>query len=98
MRMSERCDRARQWASLGLDGELSELERSLLAAHLERCPDCARVVGDVRAMTMRLRAEPLAQPAAPVVLPRHPARRARAFQVAVAAATVAVGISLGTFA
>lgn len=95
--MSERCDRARQWASLGLDGELSELERSLLDAHLARCPECARVVGEVRAVALRMRAEPLVQPALPVVLPRR-RTRARAFQIGVAAATVAVGISLGTLA
>jgi len=95
--MSERCDRARQWASLELDGELSELERSLLAAHLRGCPECVSAVSEVRAIALRMRETPLEHPLLTAVLPaRRP--RVRGFQVAVAAATVAIGISLGTLA
>jgi len=36
-----RCERARQWASLRLDGELSELEDALLEQHLEGCSSCS---------------------------------------------------------
>jgi predicted anti-sigma-YlaC factor YlaD len=95
--MPERCDRARQWASLELDGELSELERSLLGAHLDRCPECARVVSEVQAVARTMREAPAETPMLPIALPRRRAR-VRAFQVAVAAATVAIGISLGTVA
>jgi anti-sigma factor RsiW len=95
--MSERCDRARQWASLELDGELSELERSLLQAHLERCAECAPVVAEVRAIAARMREMPLEQPSLTAVAPRR-RPRVRAFQVGVAAATVAIGISLGSLA
>jgi len=95
--MSERCDRDRQWASLELDGELSELERSLLHAHLARCPECAPVVAEVRAIAARMRETPLEQPSLTAVVPRR-RPRVRAFQVAVAAATVAIGISLGSMA
>ena len=35
------CDRARAWAALAPDGELSELERKLLGSHLDRCGACA---------------------------------------------------------
>jgi anti-sigma factor RsiW len=97
MKMHERCDRARQWASLELDGELSELERSLLRAHLARCPECSGAVAETRAITAAIRKAPAEEPAVPFVLPRR-RTRVRAFQVAVAAATVAIGISLGTVA
>ena len=36
------CDRARAWAALAPDGELSELERKLLDAHVVRCGACSR--------------------------------------------------------
>jgi hypothetical protein len=41
------CIRAREWASLRLDGELSRLEDELLARHLETCDDCSEYVRDV---------------------------------------------------
>jgi hypothetical protein len=37
---SNACDRAREYASRRLDGDLSELEAVLLRAHLRRCPAC----------------------------------------------------------
>ena len=49
------CDRMRELALLSIDGELSEAERTELAAHLEQCADCraardaaARVAEGVR--------------------------------------------------
>jgi anti-sigma factor RsiW len=50
------CDRAREAASLALDGELSQLERVLLERHLDRCPACAEFSADVSALTRELRA------------------------------------------
>jgi predicted anti-sigma-YlaC factor YlaD len=41
LRRSVACDRVREQVSLELDGELSELERRMLAAHIERCSPCA---------------------------------------------------------
>ena len=38
---SGRCELARQWASLRIDGELSELEDALLEKHLEGCASCS---------------------------------------------------------
>ena len=35
------CARVREQVSLELDGELSQLEQRMLAAHLERCAACA---------------------------------------------------------
>ena len=37
------------WASLGLDGELSQVEQALLRAHVGRCADCAAFASDVGA-------------------------------------------------
>ena len=56
------CARARFWASLRIDGELSELEGALLDAHLGRCAACREVVAGVTGATEGLRAAPLAVP------------------------------------
>jgi predicted anti-sigma-YlaC factor YlaD len=93
--LSKRCVRAREHISLRLDSELSEFERALLGAHLARCGACRRFESDVRAVTERLRAEPLEPLSRPVVV--APRRRritvARLTQGAAAAAAVlAVGI------
>jgi predicted anti-sigma-YlaC factor YlaD len=90
------CERARSWASLGLDAELSPFERTLLDAHLERCPDCAAFADDVRAIAAELRAAPAEQPRIAVV-PRLPARRRaqlRVFQAGAAAALVAAAVGM----
>ena len=42
------CDRAREWASLRLDDELSPLEEELLVRHLETCDDCRAFESNVR--------------------------------------------------
>jgi anti-sigma factor RsiW len=64
-------DRAREAASLRLDGELSQLERALLDRHVERCPECAAFVADVGSFTAALReAAPVELPA-PIRLPLH---------------------------
>ena len=53
------CERAQAWASLELDGELSQLERALLATHLRGCAACAETVAGMRALTAALRDAPL---------------------------------------
>lgn len=60
---STACDRARTWASLRLDGELSEFERVLLDAHLERCDECRRSVALYAAATEAIRTTPMRRPA-----------------------------------
>jgi predicted anti-sigma-YlaC factor YlaD len=63
------CDRAREAASLRLDGELSQLEGALLDRHLARCPECAAFAADTAAFTHALRrAEPVA-PETPLQIP-----------------------------
>jgi ferric-dicitrate binding protein FerR (iron transport regulator) len=89
-----RCERARQWASLSIDGELSELETRLLGRHLEACEGCRTWVESVAGFTAELRAAPLERPQ-PVELPRvahvsSPGRRR------IALVAVAVAAALGT--
>lgn len=90
------CARARFWASLRVDGELSELESALLDAHVVRCSSCRTFVGSSEEIVVALRAARLEQPAPLVVGPRQ-VRRAglRALQVMVAAAVV---VSAGVLA
>ena len=52
------CDRARQWATADLDGELSRFERVLLSAHLEDCPSCREFTAAIGGFTEMLRTAP----------------------------------------
>jgi predicted anti-sigma-YlaC factor YlaD len=52
------CERARQWASASVDGELSTFERALLADHLERCTSCHEFSLAISDLTTALRAAP----------------------------------------
>jgi hypothetical protein len=59
---SGRCERARQWASLGIDGELSELEDTLLEKHLAGCASCSAFAARLTATTEAVRAVPHERP------------------------------------
>jgi anti-sigma factor RsiW len=63
------CDRTRSWVSLSLDGELSEFERALVSAHLERCAQCAAFAAEATAATTLLRDAPLERVPMLVTLP-----------------------------
>ncbi len=96
------CERAAQWISLDLDGELGRLEQAALARHLRRCDRCRRP-------SARLAGSPLScgsaagrarRPVA-VVTPawarrraRSAAARGRARSIALAAAVVAASTLL----
>jgi predicted anti-sigma-YlaC factor YlaD len=81
------CDRVRAQISLELDGEISQLERALVDAHLRRCADCSAFRARARAFTTELRVAPLARPPADlhVSRPRRISVVAR-YQAGVAAA------------
>jgi len=90
------CERAMQWISLDLDGELSQLEQAALARHLEECVRCREVATDVNAFTHVLRAAPLVELERPVVV--APPRRARAQVARRAAVTLAFAALAGVSA
>jgi predicted anti-sigma-YlaC factor YlaD len=91
------CEYARARASLALDGELSQVERALLRAHVGRCTECAAYARDLDGLTQELRSAPLQRPRG-----RVPARRrrprARRLQLGLVAAVVAVAAGLGSLA
>jgi anti-sigma factor RsiW len=96
-RTGQTCSRAREWASLRLDGELSELESALLEAHLLRCTACASFAVEVEAVALQLRSATLDRLEQPVQLPtRRFASPVRAVHLGAAAALVAAAAGLGT--
>ena len=97
---SQLCDRARNWASLRADNELSELEHALLDAHLGRCEGCRAFAQGTEAATAVLRSAPLVEPAGRVPTPfvrehRRSALRALKF-VAASALVLAAGALAAT--
>jgi predicted anti-sigma-YlaC factor YlaD len=98
------CERGREWISLRLDGELSELAQKMLDSHLARCPECREFEQQVSAIALQLRAAPLEQVERPVEIVggrfRVPARLwslgAAAASVAAAAVGVVGFINLGS--
>ena len=91
---SHLCERARSWASLRADGELSELESALLDAHLGRCSACSVFARDTEEIAAALRSARLQLPA-PVRVQAQQSRHTglRALQVAAAVAiVVAAGV------
>jgi anti-sigma factor RsiW len=93
------CGRARAWVSQDVDGELSQLERLFLAAHIRRCGECARFAEDVRGFTKLVRSAPLEEPSFSLQVPaRRPARVRVVARVAIATALVALAAGLGIVA
>jgi predicted anti-sigma-YlaC factor YlaD len=93
---TRRCDRAREYASLRLDGELSDFERALLDSHLERCPSCRAFADDLVGVTHRLRTAPLVDvPDFVVSLPRRRFAALRGIQASAAAAAVVSVVGIG---
>ena len=91
---ADACERARTWAALAPDGELSMLEQRLLQAHTERCAACARVAADYAAIADTLRSAPLEVPTrrlAPQVGRRTAFSRFRGAHAAGRIAAVAAG-------
>jgi hypothetical protein len=88
------CDRVRAQISVGLDGELSQLERAMLASHLARCADCHAYEQDVTGFTQALRDSSLEPLSRPIAVPSR--RRLITTRVQVgAAAAIAVAALIG---
>src|SRR5215210_1098547 len=93
---ARRCDRAREYASLRLDGELSDFESALLDSHIERCPSCRAFAEDLVGVTERLRTAPLEQTTIAITLPRRRYAALRGVQVSAAAAVLVSVVGIGT--
>jgi predicted anti-sigma-YlaC factor YlaD len=93
------CERARVWASLAPDGELSSFELRLLAAHVARCDHCRAFAGEVNALTELVRTTPSDEITLPVTAPAREGlfRRTRTgvLSVAASAAVVVIAVSIG---
>jgi predicted anti-sigma-YlaC factor YlaD len=89
------CDRAREYSSRSLDGELSEFERALLETHLERCDECRAYAVELAEIVTRLRVAPLEALSQPVSLPSTRRVRPRTLQAAAAAAAAIVAATAG---
>jgi len=92
------CDRAKEWTSLRLDGELSPLEEELLDRHLETCDACRAFEYDLRWATDVLRLAPQERPSQRVTLPAAPSPRLtrRRLTAVAAAAALALGALIGS--
>ena len=90
------CERARAWVSLCLDGELSELEDALLAAHLRGCAACSGYEESVRGTVVALRARPLEQLEHPIAVVGRRQLLPRPATLARVAATLAVVVGVAT--
>ena len=94
------CDRMRGVISACLDGEVSEVERATLDAHLPACADCRAYSAGLAETARLLRATPLEELSFPIALPSHRLRLARTIQLGAAAAAVAasvlISITVGT--
>src|SRR5439155_2186222 len=87
------CERARRWASLRVDHELSELESALLDNHLGRCRSCRAFARGIENVAAALAAARLERPAPLAhVLPRR--RVAAAWLQSAAASTLVVAAGL----
>jgi predicted anti-sigma-YlaC factor YlaD len=87
------CERARCFASLRPDGELTDIQEKFLAFHLEDCRPCREFAEAVAVTTTTIRATPPL--AAPQVRFVRPARRRLSARALPAAAAAAVAISAG---
>jgi Putative zinc-finger len=88
------CERARSWASLRTDRELSELELALLDSHLGRCRSCRAFARGIEDVAATLAAASLERPAPlALVLPRRRARGAWLQSAAASTLVVAAGVA-----
>jgi predicted anti-sigma-YlaC factor YlaD len=87
------CERSREWISLRLDGELSELAEKMLESHLARCAGCREFESDAAVATRLVRTTPLERPEQPIALPRG--RRLELVRPAGAVAATVAAIALG---
>ncbi len=92
---SVNCSRVRAQVSLRLDDELSQLERRMVTAHIERCHDCRLFADEIEEFTLQLRAAPLMALERPIAVRRPRRLSILRMQTGVAAvlALAAVGLA-----
>ena len=94
--LSPLCERARSWASLRVDGELSELESALLEAHLGRCSPCRAFARGAEDVAVALATARLERPAPlALLLPRNRHRQVVRAARSAAAATLVAAVGAG---
>jgi predicted anti-sigma-YlaC factor YlaD len=86
------CERIRSQVSLDLDGELSQLERRMLSAHLDRCPECAGYAADLTQFTTAIRQAPLELFERRILV--RPARRRISLRAAPVAAAAMLAVAI----
>lgn len=87
------CERARQRASIEVDGELSGFERALLDAHVAACQSCAELRREIAGLTRAIRAAPASQLTRPIEIARVRRRYSRyGLRLAPAAAVMAAAV------
>jgi hypothetical protein len=96
--MGGACERAREWASLRLDDELSVLEEEILERHLDFCDACRGFEEGMRLSTARIRSTPLETPTRRVSVPARTGvvTQYRKRTALVAAAALAIGALVGS--
>jgi predicted anti-sigma-YlaC factor YlaD len=87
------CERARCFACLAPDGELTDLQEKFLTFHLEECSSCRAFAESVGVTTAAIRAAPPVDPPEVRVVPL--ARRRLSARALPAAAAVAVAVTAG---
>jgi hypothetical protein len=92
--LTRQCERARECASLRLDGELSEFEQALLNAHLGRCDACRSFADELEGVTTRIRDAELETLEHPVALPSRRRISARPVEIAAAAALMLTALGV----
>ena len=90
--MHAACDRARQWATADVDGELSSFEHVLLRAHLADCPSCREFHTAIGGFTDMLRAAPLEKLERTIDIGRVRRRLRLPLRIAPAVAAMAVTV------
>lgn len=95
MESGHRCERARAWASLRVDDELSQLESALLDAHLRVCSSCRAFAAQIVASTAAVRGAGLVALPQPVLIPVQRRRAHRGVAGAVAAAAMLAASAAG---
>lgn len=96
-RRTTSCERAAQWISLDLDGELGRLEQTALTRHLGRCEHCRQRSVEIQGFTGLLRAAPLLEPQRRFAVPRSTRATRRTTFRGAAIALVAAAAVFGGF-